>query len=305
MSSASSRPGARSASSRRRPPRASPSGVSVSAQRGKRGAYVALWTPRAETSRPRLPPPAETAGKEPGDVSTGQMVAALRKLGFKYVFDTNFGADLTIMEEATELIGRLVKDWTGEDVALPMFTSCCPAWINFVEKERPDLIPHLSSCKSPQQMVGAVVKNIWAQRLGYDPEDVVMVSIMPCVAKKGEADRPEFAVHDADPSLVEAMQDHDHDVEDDPAVILEKQRNAVDAARNARECPGPRLPSRAPLPRLWAARVLLCRLAFPSPPLAHRASPGSPPDLRTSQSSPPQPRPPRRAQTSRETWTTC
>ena len=102
----------------------------------------------------------------PGDVSTGQMVAALRKLGFHYVFDTNFGADLTIMEEATELVGRLVAAWTGgkgvkgEAPALPMFTSCCPAWINFVEKEQPELIDNLSSCKSPQQMVGAVIKGI-------------------------------------------------------------------------------------------------------------------------------------------------
>jgi len=141
----------------------------------------------------------ETMGMAAGSVATGQMVAALKAVGFHHVFDTNFGADLTIIEEANELVGRLLHAWVGaecENAALPMFTSCCPAWVNYVEKERPDLIPHLSSCKSPQMMVGAVTKNVWAKRMGIDPADVTMVSIMPCIAKKGEAARPEMLTAD-------------------------------------------------------------------------------------------------------------
>lgn len=138
----------------------------------------------------------EELGLEPGTISTGQMVAALKRLGFHYVFDTDFSADLTIMEEGTELIGRLQKAWSGKSEkeggpALPMFTSCCPAWVACVEKEYPHLIPHLSSCKSPQQMLGAVVKEFWAKKVAkVKPEDICFVSIMPCTAKKEEAERP-------------------------------------------------------------------------------------------------------------------
>jgi iron-only hydrogenase group A len=114
-------------------------------------------------------------------------VAALRRLGFDYVFDTSFSADLTIMEEGSELVQRIQSGGT-----LPMMTSCSPGWIKFVEEFYPDLIPNLSSCKSPQQMLGAVIKSYWAQKLGKDPKDIYVVSIMPCTAKKFEAQRPEM-----------------------------------------------------------------------------------------------------------------
>ena len=124
----------------------------------------------------------------PGKVSMGQIVAGLKQLGFDFVFDTNFAADLTIMEEGTELLSRLKKEPGAGP--LPMFTSCCPGWINLVEKSYPELIPNLSSCKSPQGMMGAALKNVWAPRMERDPADVVSVSIMPCTAKKDEAHRP-------------------------------------------------------------------------------------------------------------------
>jgi iron only hydrogenase large subunit-like protein len=154
----------------------------------------------------------EALGKAPGAVKTGQMVAALRRLGFDYVFDTLFGADLTIMEEGTELLERLAahleqakkqRDASakGGDAAaaaappppLPMFTSCCPGWIAMVEKSNPELIPYLSTCKSPQMMMGAVISNYFAATAGVPPEKLVSVSVMPCVRKQGEADRPWFA----------------------------------------------------------------------------------------------------------------
>lgn len=132
----------------------------------------------------------EEFGLEPGSVSTGRMINALRELGFDYVTDTNFSADLTIMEEANELLARL----NGErDGALPLFTSCCPGWINYVELHRPDLIPHLSTTKSPQQMHGAISKSgPIAKMLATEGSDVepFVVSIMPCTAKKDEAMRP-------------------------------------------------------------------------------------------------------------------
>lgn len=139
----------------------------------------------------------EEAGMAPGSISTGQMVAGLRAVGFDYVFDTDFAADLTIMEEGTELLHRLKQAWglekgEGPPPALPMFTSCCPAWVSLVETDYPELIPHLSSCKSPQQMMGAAVKEVWCKQMGLKPEDVVMVSVMPCTAKKHEANRPEM-----------------------------------------------------------------------------------------------------------------
>jgi len=129
----------------------------------------------------------EAFGFEPGTDFTGRMVAGLRKLGFKAVFDTNFGADLTIMEEATEIISRVTK---GEN--LPVLTSCCPGWVNFLEFQFPDLVNIPSSCKSPQQMWGAIAKSYYADKIGVKPADMTVVSIMPCQAKKYEAARPEF-----------------------------------------------------------------------------------------------------------------
>ncbi|HCI29217.1 MAG TPA: ferredoxin, partial [Fervidobacterium sp.] len=131
----------------------------------------------------------EEFGMEPGSVSTGKMVAALRRLGFDYVFDTNFAADLTIMEEGYELIGRLQNG--GK---FPMFTSCCPGWVNEMEKEWPELRDNLSTAKSPQQMMSSLVKTYFAQKIGVKPEDIVMVSVMPCTAKKDEITRPQQLV---------------------------------------------------------------------------------------------------------------
>ncbi|AZO96229.1 NADH-dependent [FeFe] hydrogenase, group A6 [Halocella sp. SP3-1] len=129
----------------------------------------------------------EPFGAEPGAVATGQMVAALRRLGFDRVFDTNFTADLTIMEEGTELIERI-----NNGGVLPLLTSCSPGWIKFIEHFYPDLLPNISSCKSPQQMFGAVAKTYYAEKNNIPLEDVVVVSVMPCTAKKFEARRPEM-----------------------------------------------------------------------------------------------------------------
>ncbi|ABR31445.1 ferredoxin [Thermosipho melanesiensis] len=128
----------------------------------------------------------EEFGMEPGSVSTGKMVASLKKLGFDYVFDTNFAADLTIVEEGTELVERF-----KEGGPFPMFTSCCPGWINLLEKIYPEFIPNVSSAKSPQQMMSSVVKTYFAKKIGVDPEDIIMVSVMPCTAKKDEIKRPQ------------------------------------------------------------------------------------------------------------------
>lgn len=132
----------------------------------------------------------EEFGLTPGEPVTGKLAAGLRRMGFDGVFDTNFGADLTIMEEAHELLGRLES---GED--LPILTSCCPGWINFLEYQFPDLINIPSSCKSPQQMFGAVAKTYYAEKIGVKPEDLVVVAIMPCLAKKYEAARPEHGAN--------------------------------------------------------------------------------------------------------------
>lgn len=130
---------------------------------------------------------------EPGTLVTGKMVTALRNLGFERVFDTNFTADLTIMEEGTELLYRLKKALVQkEETALPQFTSCSPGWINFVEFYYPNYLKHISTCKSPQQMFGALAKTYYAQKTGKKPEDIVVVSVMPCTAKKYEAQRPEM-----------------------------------------------------------------------------------------------------------------
>jgi iron-only hydrogenase group A len=130
---------------------------------------------------------------EPGTLVTGKMTSALRRMGFDAIFDTNFSADLTIMEEGTELLTRLKKALVdGEQVALPMFTSCSPGWIQFMEFYYPDMLENLSTCKSPQQMMGALVKTYYAQKLEKLPEDMFMVSVMPCTAKKFEAARAEM-----------------------------------------------------------------------------------------------------------------
>ena len=127
----------------------------------------------------------EAFGLEPGTVVTKKIYTALRRLGFDAVFDTNFGADLTIMEEGSELIERLVKGH-GE---IPLITSCCPGWVDYMEKYYPDMIPSFSTAKSPQMMVGALTKTYYADRIGVKPENIFMVSIMPCTAKKYEIER--------------------------------------------------------------------------------------------------------------------
>ena len=124
-----------------------------------------------------------------GENTKGKMVTALRKLGFDRVFDTNTGADFTIMEEANEFVDRLTKGGT-----LPMITSCCPAWVRFAEKNYPKQLKHLSSCKSPHQMFGAIIKSYYAKKMGIDPESIYMVSVMPCIAKKYEATRKEMEI---------------------------------------------------------------------------------------------------------------
>lgn len=130
----------------------------------------------------------ELFGLPPGSVVTGKIVASLKELGFDYVFDTNWSADLTIVEEAQELINRIKNGGR-----LPILTSCCPGWVNFLEYYFPDLLDVPSTAKSPQQMLGSIVKRIWAEKNGYDPKNVVVVSIMPCIAKKYEAARPEHS----------------------------------------------------------------------------------------------------------------
>ena len=129
----------------------------------------------------------EEFGLAPGSIVTGQMVAALRALGFDRVFDTNFTADLTILEEGNELLQRLTTGGT-----LPMITSCSPGWIKFIEHFYPDMLGNLSTCKSPQQMFGALAKTYYAEKAGVDPAEMFVVSIMPCTAKKFECERPEM-----------------------------------------------------------------------------------------------------------------
>lgn len=136
----------------------------------------------------------EDLGIPPGERVTGKMVAALKRLGFNSVLDTDFTADLTIMEEGTELLTRLKNAIVHNDkhAALPMTTSCSPGWIKFIEHTYPEYLPNVSTCKSPQQMFGALAKTYYAKSRGLDPAKVVSVSIMPCTAKKYEADRPEM-----------------------------------------------------------------------------------------------------------------
>lgn len=135
----------------------------------------------------------EEFGLEPGTRVTGKMVAALRRIGFDKVLDTDFSADLTIIEEGYELLSRLKAALVeGKATALPMMTSCSPGWIKFQEHLYPELLDNLSTCKSPQQMFGALAKTYYAERMNKNPADMIVVSIMPCTAKKFEADRPEM-----------------------------------------------------------------------------------------------------------------
>ncbi len=138
----------------------------------------------------------EELGMQLGSIVTGKVVAALKMLGFTKVFDTNFTADLTIIEEGHELIHRLKNG--GKT---PLITSCCPGWVRYAEHKFPDLLENLSSCKSPQQMFGALAKTYYAQRESIDPKDIYVVSIMPCTAKKYEAIRPEMSVNGEDPDV--------------------------------------------------------------------------------------------------------
>jgi NADP-reducing hydrogenase subunit HndD len=138
----------------------------------------------------------EDLGVEPGVSVTGKMAAALRRLGFDHVFDTDFAADLTIMEEGSEFLDRLTRYLDGDkSVKLPILTSCCPGWVKFFEHQFPDLLDVPSTAKSPQQMFGAIAKTYYADILGIPREKMVVVSIMPCLAKKYECARPEFAVN--------------------------------------------------------------------------------------------------------------
>ncbi len=132
---------------------------------------------------------AEEFGAEPGTITTGKLAASLRRLGFDYVFDTNFGADLTIVEEGSELLERLKMGGP-----FPMFTSCCPAWVNYAEKIFPWTTKHLSSARSPHIMLGSMVKSYFAKKIGVKPKDIVVVSIMPCTAKKDEIEREQLRV---------------------------------------------------------------------------------------------------------------
>lgn len=155
-------------------------------------AWEALYDPR-KTVVVQVAPAVRVAlgeyfGYEPGINVAGKLVSALKTMGFKHVYDTSFAADMTIFEEATEFIGRFSKGGV-----LPMFTSCCPAWIKYVEIYYPELIPNLSSCRSPQAMFGSVARQILPEALGCRREDLVVVSIMPCTAKKYEAQLPKFS----------------------------------------------------------------------------------------------------------------
>ncbi|MEX0986445.1 MAG: NADH-dependent [FeFe] hydrogenase, group A6 [Bacteroidales bacterium] len=143
----------------------------------------------------------EEFGLEPGTRVTGQMVTALKNLGFDYVFDTDFAADLTIMEEGTELLDRLTRHLGGDTgVKLPILTSCCPGWVNFFEHHFPEMKDVPSTARSPQQMFGSIAKSYFAEKIGVDRKDMVVVSIMPCLAKKYECQRDEFKV-DGNPDV--------------------------------------------------------------------------------------------------------
>ncbi|MEG0795821.1 MAG: NADH-dependent [FeFe] hydrogenase, group A6 [Odoribacter sp.] len=143
----------------------------------------------------------EEFGMPAGTSVTGKMVAALRQLGFNKVFDTDFAADLTIMEEGSELLNRITRYLSGDkSVCLPILTSCCPAWVNFFEHQFPDLLNIPSTARSPQQMFGAIAKNYWAEKMNIPRENLIVVSIMPCLAKKYECARKEFS-ENGDPDV--------------------------------------------------------------------------------------------------------
>lgn len=129
----------------------------------------------------------ESFGMDPGTVVTGQMVTALKSLGFDYVFDTDFAADVTAIEEAHEIVDRIENNGR-----LPIITSCCPSWVNFIETNFPELLDIPSTCKSPHEMFGSIAKSYFAEKINVDPKDIVVVSVMPCVAKKYESKRPEL-----------------------------------------------------------------------------------------------------------------
>ncbi|MDP4092076.1 MAG: NADH-dependent [FeFe] hydrogenase, group A6 [Bacillota bacterium] len=134
----------------------------------------------------------EEFGYEAGTLVTGKMVTALREIGFDDVFDTNFAADLTIIEEGNELLKRVKAAITSKENTLPMITSCSPGWIKYIEHVFPNQLDHLSTCKSPHMMLGALVKSYYAEKLGLNPKDIYVVSVMPCTAKKFEITRPEM-----------------------------------------------------------------------------------------------------------------
>ncbi len=160
--------------------------------------WAAIDNPNKHVIIQTAPSPRAAIGEEfglpAGTSLTGQLNTALRKMGFDRVFDTNFAADLTVIEEGTELLYRLYKKLVLKDetIKLPQFTSCCPAWVKYAENFYPEFIDHLSSAKSPQQMFGAVLKTFYAQLAGIDPKDIVTVAVMPCSAKKFECNRPEM-----------------------------------------------------------------------------------------------------------------
>ncbi len=141
---------------------------------------------------------AEAFGLSPKQGSTGRMVAALKQIGFDYVFDTNFAADLTIMEEGSEFVERFTHK---SRYRWPMFTSCCPGWVRFLRSQYPDYVSSLSTAKSPQQMFGAVAKSYFAEKMGLDPHKIMVVSMMPCTAKKAECTLPEMTSACGDPDV--------------------------------------------------------------------------------------------------------
>ena len=138
----------------------------------------------------------EEFGLAPGSRVTGKLAAALRAMGFDDVFDTNFAADLTIMEEGTEFLGRVKAALTGGEATLPMITSCSPGWIKYIEHHNPERLANLSTCKSPHMMLGAVAKSYYADKIGVKPEDINVISVMPCTAKKFEINRHEMYNND-------------------------------------------------------------------------------------------------------------
>jgi iron-only hydrogenase group A len=167
----------------------------------------------------------EEFGKEPGTYSSGHLVAALKALGFDLVLDTNTAADLTVCEEATELIQRINAARQPQSFSskpLPLFTSCCPGWMNLVEKSYPELAPYISTCKSPHMMYGAVLKEYASEWLHQPASDVYICSIMPCVRKRGESDRPAFVRNTGDGS--ETVRDVDNVLTTKDVGVLLRQR---------------------------------------------------------------------------------